>query len=57
MLNIIEKIVCLFKGHDIRFAGTCPYTRRSYNACLRCGKTSVQGIVFDLTEEVDKEDL
>lgn len=57
MMNLIEKIVCVFKGHDLSFAGTCPYTQRSYNVCLRCMKTSLKVKDFDLTEEVDKENL
>jgi hypothetical protein len=57
MIRIIEKIVCLIKTHDIRFAGTCPYTQASYDACLRCGKMFPKFKDFDITEDIDKEDL
>lgn len=57
MLTIIERITCWFKDHDIRFAGTCPYTQASYNVCLRCNKMFPKIKEFDLTEDIDKEDL
>lgn len=57
MIRIIESIVCLFKGHDIRFAGTCPYTRASYDMCLRCTKMFPKIKEFDLVEDIDKEEL
>jgi hypothetical protein len=57
MINLVEKIVCLFKGHDLSFAGTCPYTQRAYNVCLRCTKMSPKIKEFDLVEEIDKEDV
>ena len=57
MLNLIKKIVCVFKEHDLRFAGKCPYTMRTYNVCLRCNKTFIHKDDFDLSENVDKEDL
>ena len=54
MITLAEKLVCLFKGHDIKFAGSCPYTLRSYDACLRCNKTFLS---INFAEDIDKEDI
>jgi len=54
MITLAEKIVCIFKGHDLRFVGTCPYTRKKYDACLRCNKTF---LALDFAEEIDEENL
>jgi hypothetical protein len=57
MIRMIEIVVCLFKGHNIKFAGSCPYTQASYNICLRCTKMFPKIQDFDLVEDIDKEDL
>jgi len=36
---IYNYIVCKFKKHTLVSAGACPFTGKSYMACLRCGAT------------------
>jgi len=31
--------ICKIKLHDLVDAGSCPFTGKSYLACLRCGVT------------------
>ena len=33
---MINKIICMFKGHTLVDAGTCPYTGSAYQYCERC---------------------
>jgi hypothetical protein len=54
MITLAEKLVCLFKGHDVRFAGSCPYTQKTYDVCLRCNKTF---LAMNFAEDIDKEDI
>jgi hypothetical protein len=43
MINQIFKIVvCKIKKHNLVDAGSCPFTGKSYVACLRCGGTKVK---------------
>jgi hypothetical protein len=37
--NIIKHFVCKIKSHNFIEAGTCPFTGKSYMACLRCEGT------------------
>jgi hypothetical protein len=32
-------LICKIKSHNLVDAGSCPFTGKSYNACLRCGAT------------------
>jgi hypothetical protein len=34
--NFLNGIICRFKGHVLREAGTCPYTGSTYDVCTRC---------------------
>lgn len=54
MTYLLEKIICFFKGHDSRFVGFCPFTKRSYKECLRCQRTF---LAVDFSEEIDKEEF
>jgi hypothetical protein len=36
MLKIIKKITCKIKGHKLERAGSCPFTGKTYDACIRC---------------------
>jgi hypothetical protein len=36
MLNFF---ICKLKSHNLVDAGSCPFTGKSYLACLRCGAT------------------
>lgn len=36
---IIISIICKFKGHTLTDAGSCPYTGKTYNICMRCLQT------------------
>jgi hypothetical protein len=29
--------ICKIKSHILVDAGSCPFTGKSYNACIRCG--------------------
>ena len=31
--------ICKIKSHNLVDAGSCPFTGKSYMACLRCGGT------------------
>ena len=31
--------ICKIKSHNLVDAGSCPFTGKSYSACLRCGVT------------------
>jgi hypothetical protein len=31
--------ICKIKSHNFVNAGSCPFTGKSYSACLRCGVT------------------
>jgi len=31
--------ICKVKSHNFVEAGTCPFTGKTYTACLRCGVT------------------
>ena len=33
----IVYIKCKIKGHSFIDAGSCPFTGKSYNLCIRCG--------------------
>jgi hypothetical protein len=33
---MINKIICMFNGHNLVDAGTCPYTGSAYQYCERC---------------------
>jgi hypothetical protein len=35
--QLIKIIICKIKDHVLITAGACPYTGKSYNACIRCG--------------------
>ena len=35
---MIKKIICIFKNHDFIDAGSCPFTGKSYQGCVRCGE-------------------
>jgi len=35
---MLKGFVCYIKGHKEQEAGYCPFTGRSYNACIRCSK-------------------
>jgi hypothetical protein len=37
--HFIVYIKCKIKGHSFVDAGSCPFTGKSYAACLRCGVT------------------
>jgi len=37
--QIVLFFICKIKSHDIVDAGSCPFTGKSYKACLRCGAT------------------
>jgi len=37
--QIILFFICKFKSHNLVDAGTCPFTGKSYEDCLRCGAT------------------
>lgn len=28
--------MCGIRGHDLKMAGTCPFTQKTYNYCDRC---------------------
>jgi len=36
--KILKSIECKFKGHMPVNAGTCPYTNKTYEVCVRCTK-------------------
>ena len=35
---MLNKIKCRMIGHNIVKAGSCPFTGKTYEACVRCGK-------------------
>jgi hypothetical protein len=35
--KLFKIIFCKVNGHLLIEAGPCPYTRKSYNLCTRCG--------------------
>jgi hypothetical protein len=35
---MIKYIICKIKKHKFIDAGSCPFTGKSYNACVKCGK-------------------
>jgi hypothetical protein len=37
--HIIKYFICKIKNHNLVDAGSCPFTGKSYMACLRCGGT------------------
>jgi hypothetical protein len=34
---MLKFIICKFKKHTLVAAGACPFTRKNYNVCIRCG--------------------
>jgi len=36
-INLFNYFICKFKKHDLVNSGACPFTGKSYSACLRCG--------------------
>lgn len=38
--NIFNVIRCIFKKHNMMNIGSCPFTGKEYNACIKCGKTT-----------------
>jgi hypothetical protein len=36
MLNPIKVLICKIKDHNLVRAGTCPYTKLTYDYCERC---------------------
>lgn len=36
MINRIKSIVCKAFGHNLQFAGQCPFTGARYELCDRC---------------------
>lgn len=38
IINFIESIKCKFKGHEYVPAGSCPFTGKTYNICIKCTK-------------------
>jgi hypothetical protein len=36
MISILKPLVCKFKGHELVYAGTCPYTGSVYDVCDYC---------------------
>jgi hypothetical protein len=39
---MLKFFICKIKKHLLVDAGSCPFTRKNYNACLRCGVTIVK---------------
>lgn len=37
-LKMLNKLICLIKGHSLKMAGECPFTKKTYNFCERCHK-------------------
>jgi hypothetical protein len=35
--HIIKYITCKIKTHIMVDGGSCPFTGKSYNSCIRCG--------------------
>lgn len=35
--GVINYFICKLKTHDMVDAGSCPFTGKSYNSCIRCG--------------------
>jgi hypothetical protein len=35
--QLLQTIICKTKNHTLINAGECPYTRKTYNLCTRCG--------------------
>jgi len=38
--NIFNILICQIKGHKNISAGSCPFTGKTYEACIRCSKIS-----------------
>lgn len=38
-ISLFNYFICKFKKHNLINAGACPFTGKSYSACLRCGAT------------------
>jgi len=36
---MLKIFICKLKGHNFVDAGSCPFTGKSYSACLKCGAT------------------
>lgn len=36
MINLFKAIICKFKGHDLEYAGSCPFTGSTYDVCNKC---------------------
>lgn len=36
--DFLGSIVCMVKGHNLVFAGSCPFTGLNYDYCHRCNK-------------------
>jgi hypothetical protein len=34
---MLKYFICKIKSHNLADAGSCPFTGKSYSACLRCG--------------------
>lgn len=37
--DFLGSIVCMVNGHNLVFAGSCPFTGMSYDYCKRCNRT------------------
>jgi hypothetical protein len=37
--KIILFFICKLKNHSMVDGGSCPFTGKSYNTCLRCGNS------------------
>jgi hypothetical protein len=37
--NVVNYIICKIKDHDLVDAGSCPFTGKTYLACIRCEGT------------------
>ncbi len=33
---MLNRLKCMYKGHSLKQAGTCPYTGSTYDFCERC---------------------
>lgn len=36
MKLIIKRLICKIKKHDFKRAGSCPFTQKTYDICIRC---------------------
>jgi hypothetical protein len=39
MKFLLNYFICKLKKHALVDAGSCPFTGKNYQACLRCGET------------------